>query len=113
MHARYVSVPVPHVARGIACCVSDEFIHGVHHLLMMMQILLCADSAPLPIVELTHFQAHSVKMKRHFVISGRATDAAVPPWMAEGPVISVHSSGEDVVGEEECPLVEEAAAAHA
>ena len=52
MHAQCVSVPVPHVAQGIACCVSDEFIHGVLHLLTMMQILLCADSAPLLLVEL-------------------------------------------------------------
>ena len=50
-------------------------------------------------------------MKRHFVISGCATDA-LASVVAEEPVISVPSSGEDIVGEEECPLVEEVAAAH-
>ena len=51
MHAQYVFVPVPHVVRGIACCVFGEFIRGAHHLLMMMRILLCAGSAPPPLVE--------------------------------------------------------------
>ena len=52
MHAQYASVLVPHVARDIVCCVSDEFTHGVHHLLMMMPILLYAGSVPLPLVGL-------------------------------------------------------------
>ena len=44
---------------------------------------------------LTHFQAHSVKMKRHFVISGCATQA-VMPVVAEEPALTVHSSDKDV-----------------
>ena len=52
MHAQYVFVPVLHVARGIARCVFEEFILGAHHLLMMMRTLLCADSAPLSLVDL-------------------------------------------------------------
>ena len=47
MHAQYAFVPVPHVARGTACCVSDEFIHGVH---------LYVGSAPLPLVGLLIFR---------------------------------------------------------
>ena len=56
MHAQYAFVPVPHVARGTACCVSDEFIHGAHRLLMMMPILLYAGSVPLPLVGLLIFR---------------------------------------------------------
>ena len=41
-------------------------------------------------------------MKRHFVISGCTTDA-LAPVVAEEPVLSVHSSGEDVVGGEGYP----------
>ena len=52
MHAQYASVLVPHVARDIVCCVSDEFTHGVHHPLMTMPILLYAGSVPLPLVGL-------------------------------------------------------------
>ena len=52
MHVQYVFAPVPRVARGIACCVSDEFIPGVRHLLMMRHTLLCAGSVPLPLVDL-------------------------------------------------------------
>ena len=55
---------------------------------------------------LTHFQAHSVKMKRHFVISGCATDVA--PVVGEEPALTVHSSEKDVAAGEEHPLVEEA-----
>ena len=51
MHAQYVFARVPHVARNIACCVIDEFIHGVHHLIMMKRIRLCAASVPLPPVD--------------------------------------------------------------
>ena len=36
----------------------------LHHLLMMIRILKYAGAVPLPLVELTHFQALSVKMKR-------------------------------------------------
>ena len=52
MHAQYVFARVPHVARGIACCVIDEFIHGVRHLPMMRHSQLCADFVLLPLVGL-------------------------------------------------------------
>ena len=52
MHVRYAFVLVIHVVLGIACCVFGEFTRGVHHLLMMMRILFCADSVSLPLAEL-------------------------------------------------------------
>ena len=45
-------------------------------------------------------------MKRHFVISGCATDIA--PVAEEEPALTVHSSEKDVAAEDEHPLVEEA-----
>ena len=52
MHAQYAFARVPHVARNIACCVIDEFILGVRHLLMMTHIRLCADFVLPPLVGL-------------------------------------------------------------
>ena len=52
MHAHYAFVHVPHVALNIVCCVIAEFILGVHRLLEMMRIQLCADFVPLPLVGL-------------------------------------------------------------
>ena len=46
-------------------------------------------------------------MKRHFVISGCATDAMVPV-VADEPALTVHSSDKDVATGKEHPLVEEA-----
>ena len=73
MHAQYVFVLVSHVARDTACCVLDEFTHGAPHLHMMRHHVQVA--CVLFPSGLTHFQVHSVKMKRHFVISGCATAA--------------------------------------
>ena len=56
MHAQYAFAHVPYVARSIACCVIVEFIHGVHRLLMMRHILLCADFVPFPLVDLLIFR---------------------------------------------------------
>ena len=50
---------------------------------------------------LAHFQAHSVKMKRHFVISGCATDTA--PVVEAEPALTVHSSERDVAAERSIP----------
>ena len=52
MHAQYAFVRVPHVARNIVCCVIEEFIHGVQHLIMMKHIPLCAVSVHLPPVDI-------------------------------------------------------------
>ena len=49
-------------------------------------------------------------MKHCFAVSGCATDVADPVAIEE-PVISVHTSGEDVVGAEGIPLADESAAA--
>ena len=51
MHAQYAFAHVPSVARSIACCVIVEFTHGVPRPLMTMHIPLCADFAPLPLVD--------------------------------------------------------------
>ena len=56
MHAQYASAHVLSVAQSIACCVIAEFTHGVQHPLMMMHIPLCADFAPLPLVDVLIFK---------------------------------------------------------
>ena len=52
MHAQCAFACVPYVARNIACCVIDEFTHGVRHLIMMKRSQLCAASVPLPPVDM-------------------------------------------------------------
>ena len=51
MHVQYAFVHVPFVARNIACCVIDEFTHGVQHPTMMRRIRSCAASVLLPPVD--------------------------------------------------------------
>ena len=48
MHVRYAFAHVTNVVLDIACCVFDEFIRGVRHLLMMVPILFCAGSVRAP-----------------------------------------------------------------
>ena len=49
-----------------------------------------------------HFQVHNVQMRKHFVISGCATDTA--PVVAEEPALTVHSSEKDMMAGAEHPL---------
>ena len=51
MHVQYVTAHVTLAVLSIACCVFEEFIRGVHHPLMMMQILSCASFVLLPQAE--------------------------------------------------------------